>query len=190
MSSHEQLRANQQNAQKSTGPRTEEGKARARYNARRHGLTGQFYVMDDDDRQAYFAFEKGLFNALAPVGEYEHQLAISIAQDHWRLNRSRAIEYNTYGLGHHEHAGETGTDSPETEAAITQAQTWRADNKHFSNMALYETRLHRMIARNKKELDDLQTKRNTAEAAAREEAQLLLEEKLAYEYLSLQILHR
>ena len=38
----QQLRANQENARHSTGSRTEEGKARARYNARRHGLTGQF----------------------------------------------------------------------------------------------------------------------------------------------------
>ena len=179
MSSQEQLRANQQNAQKSTGPRTEEGKARARYNARRHGLTGQFYVMDDDDRQAYFAFEKGLFNALAPVGEYEHQLAISIAQDHWRMNRVKGIEFNSYGIGHHEHAAEARADTAETETAVTQAQTWRADNKQFSNIALYETRLHRMIAKNKKDLADLQTKRKAAEAAAREEAELLLEEKLA-----------
>ena len=165
MSSHEQLRANQQNAQKSTGPRTEEGKARARYNARRHGLTGQFYVMDDDDRQAYFAFEKGLFNALAPVGEYEHQLAISIAQDHWRMNRVKGIEFNTMGLGHHELAPEMNADSPETETAITQAKTWRSDNKAFANMALYETRL--------------QTKRLAAEAKAREEAELFLAYELS-----------
>ena len=179
MSSQEQLRANQQNAQKSTGPRTEEGKAKARYNARRHGLTGQFYVMDDDDRQAYFAFEKGLFNALAPVGEYEHQLAISIAQDHWRMNRVKGIEFNTMGLGHHELAPEMNADSPETETAITQAKTWRSDNKAFANMALYETRLHRIINRNKRELNELQTKRLAAEAKAREEAELFLAYELS-----------
>ena len=36
--SEAQLKANQENAQKSTGPRTEEGKKRARINATRHGL--------------------------------------------------------------------------------------------------------------------------------------------------------
>ena len=36
-----------------------------------------------------------------------------------------------------------------------------------------------MIAKNKKDLADLQTKRKAAEAAVREEAELLLEEKLA-----------
>ncbi len=99
-----QLRANQANAQHSTGPRTDEGKARARYNARRHGLTGQFYVMDDDDRQAYLAFETRLMTDLKPAVPYEDQLAVSIAQDHWRMNRAKGIEFNTMGLGHHDQA--------------------------------------------------------------------------------------
>jgi hypothetical protein len=38
MASEEQIAANRRNAAKSTGPRTEKGKARSRMNARRHGL--------------------------------------------------------------------------------------------------------------------------------------------------------
>ncbi len=174
-----QLLANIANAMHSTGPRTEEGKAKARYNARRHGLTGQFYVMDEADRLAYNEHEAQMLAVLNPADYYERQLAIALAQDHWRINRVKGIEFNSYGLGHHEHAADSQADTAETETAITQAQTWRADNKQFSNIALYETRLHRMIAKNKKELDQLQTKRQAAESAAREEAELLLEEKLA-----------
>ena len=166
--------ANIANAQLSTGPRTEAGKSKSSMNARRHGLTGQFYVMHEADRLAYTTFEKGILQSLAPEGPYETQYAISIAQDHWRLNRSRAIEYNTYGLGHHEHAGEPGTDSPETEAAITQAQTWRDGHPGFTNITLYEARVRRLIALNEKRLQELQHARTTAEAQAREEAELLL----------------
>src|SRR4051794_40922427 len=97
-----QLAANQLNSQKSTGPKTERGKAVARYNARRHGLTGQFYCMSEQDEQAYESFETDMFNSLKPVGAYETQLAISITQDHWRLNRSRSVEFNLYGRGHDE----------------------------------------------------------------------------------------
>ncbi len=166
--------ANIANALLSTGPRTEAGKAKAAMNARRHGLTGQFYVMNEADRLAYDTCEKDILQALAPVGAYETQYAISIAQDHWRLNRSRAIEYNTYGLGHHEHLGEMNADTAETEAAITQAQTWRDENRGFTNVALYEIRIRRLITLNEKRLHELQLERKAAESKAREEAELLL----------------
>ena len=43
--SPEQLAANRANAQKSTGPRTPEGKSKSRLNAFRHGITAQVIVM-------------------------------------------------------------------------------------------------------------------------------------------------
>ena len=44
MTSLRQLEANQRNALRSTGPRTEEGKRQARANAFRHGLTAETVV--------------------------------------------------------------------------------------------------------------------------------------------------
>ena len=110
--SEAQLLANLRNAQKSTGPRTEPGKAHSSMNARRHGLTGQFFVMNEADRLAYETFEKGLIASLKPVGAYEHQLAVSISQDQWRINRSRAIEFNTLGLGHEERKAAALANTP------------------------------------------------------------------------------
>ena len=128
--------ANIANAMLSTGPRTEEGKAKARYNARRHGLTGQFYVMDETDRLAYNNHEKEMLAVLNPADYYERQLAISIAQDHWRLNRVKGIEFNSYGIGHHEHAADAQATPPKPKppsrrpkpgAPITNTSpTWRS----------------------------------------------------------------
>lgn len=100
MISELQLLANQLNGQKSTGPRTEAGKNIARFNARRHGLTGQFYCMSEGDEAAYSGFEVSMLTDLKPVGPCECQLAISIIQDQWRLNRSRGVEFNLIGIGH------------------------------------------------------------------------------------------
>ncbi len=169
-----QLQANRNNAQHSTGPRTEAGKSRSRLNATRHGLTGQFFVLTDDDRRAYQTFEAGMLASLKPEGAEETQLAISIAQDHWRLNRSRAIEFNSIGIGHHEHADDHPANSPEVQAAIAMAQTFRRETPYFAILALYEHRINRTIARNKKDLTELQRVRRDAEAAARHEAELLL----------------
>ena len=173
-----QRRANQANAQFSTGPRTEAGKARAAMNARRHGLTGQFFVMNEADRLAYIDFERGILESLQPAGPYENQLAVSIAQDHWRLNRSRAIEFNTFGLGHEEYADSTNAATPEVHAALTQAYTWRKENRGFTNITLYEGRVSRMITRHKKELAELQADRKAAEDLARAEAELLLRQSV------------
>ena len=168
-----QLAANQANAQKSTGPRTEEGKAVARFNARRHGLTGQFYCMSAQDEEAYDLFEAGFLKDLRPVGHYENQIAIAIIQDYWRLNRSRATESNLYGRGHDQRAAVT--DAPEsTHAAATMADTHRDDHRVFANIALYETRIQRMISRNEKRLAELQAERKTGEKQAAEKAELLL----------------
>ena len=168
-----QLAANKLNALKSTGPKTEEGKAIARYNARRHGLTGQFYCMSETDQLAYQAFETDMLRSLKPVGPYENQIAISITQDHWRLNRSRAVEFNLYGRGHDQLAGETEAPNENAHAAATMADTWHNDNRVFANIALYETRIHRMIAKNEQRLAELQTERKAAEKIARVEAELL-----------------
>ncbi|MCU1328062.1 MAG: hypothetical protein JWN34_3432 [Bryobacterales bacterium] len=174
-----QLIANQLNAQKSTGPRTEDGKNNAKFNARRHGLTGQFYCMSENDEIAYKAFEASILPSLRPEGAYETQLAISITQDQWRLNRSKAVEFNLYGKGHDRHADDTDTDSPNIQTASTMADTYREDDRTFANIALYETRIHRMISKNEKRLAELRAEREAAAAKVREaEAAALAEAEL------------
>jgi hypothetical protein len=163
--------ANQANALKSTGPRTEEGRAKSRYNARRHGLTGQFYVMSEGDEAAYVAHEEAMLADLKPVGAHETQLAISIIQDYWRINRTKGSEFTIFG---HDYEEGTGNASANIQTATTMASTWKDQDRRFSNMALYETRLHRIIVSNEKRLKALQDERKSAEAAAREEAELLL----------------
>ena len=49
MASQKQIDANRLNAQKSTGPTSEEGKNKSRLNAKRDGLTGQVITLSEDD---------------------------------------------------------------------------------------------------------------------------------------------
>ena len=54
MASEAQIRANQANARKSTGPTTDTGKARVAANARKHGFTGAHVMLTcDEDEEAF-----------------------------------------------------------------------------------------------------------------------------------------
>src|SRR6266853_3209335 len=110
MTSAKQLQANRNNAQKSTGPKTQEGRSRSRMNALRHGLTGQVTTMTDEDRAAHDQFSRALIHSLAPEGAMETQLAQRIATDSWRLNRSSAIEDNLFAHGLHRDSGDLCPD--------------------------------------------------------------------------------
>ena len=46
------IEANRRNAQRSTGPKTEEGKAASRLNAGRHKVTAQVSILPDEERAA------------------------------------------------------------------------------------------------------------------------------------------
>src|ERR1019366_1586749 len=84
---------NRQNAQKSTGPRTEAGKKRSSLNALRHNLTGQIIIiMTEEGMQAYKKFTQGFHDDLQPKGALETQLVQTMADCSWRLNRCRANE--------------------------------------------------------------------------------------------------
>ena len=64
-----QIAANRANAQKSTGPRTEEGKEIARRNALKHGLTGRGVVIPGEDEHEVANRIALLEDQLAPDGD-------------------------------------------------------------------------------------------------------------------------
>ena len=59
------LATNRQNAQKSTGPRTPEGKARSSRNGTSHGLSGEL-ILTDDERGAILARRRAKIAAECP----------------------------------------------------------------------------------------------------------------------------
>jgi hypothetical protein len=162
MASPAQVLANRENAQHSTGPRTEEGKSRTRLNGLRHGLTGQNVLLPEEDRQVYEAHCAAFLEEFAPEGPLETQLAQTIADDFWRLNRIKAVEDNIFALGIEAHA-ENPAD--ETEAALAQAQTFLEDARQFNLLSLYEQRLNRSVHKKLAELRELQRLRKVAQAA-------------------------
>ena len=88
-----QLTANRENAQHSTGPRTQEGRKRSSLNAFRHGLTGQIVIHTPEDEQAFKKHCDGIREALASVGALEIYLAQAIAENRWRRRGSQSVSF-------------------------------------------------------------------------------------------------
>ena len=131
--------------------------------------------MTPEDRAAHDKFSEGIIRSLAPEGEFELQLAQRIATDSWRLNRASAIEDNLFALGHSKHAGETGDQHPEIEAAFAAAKTWQAESIQIERLTLYGQRLDRAIQRNLATLQALQSTRKADHQRQMEEATRLLQ---------------
>src|SRR5438270_12722985 len=100
------IAANQRNAQLSTGPTSETGKAKSSLNAVKTGLTGRTVLLPGDDAEAYQTHIDSFFHRWDPVGDGERNLAQSLADTEWRLLGIPALEMGIYALGRLEFASE------------------------------------------------------------------------------------
>ena len=95
--SQQQAEANRQNAQKSTGPRTPEGKAASSRNGLTHGLSGdKHFILEGEDPEAFLRLLQDLHDHLRPVGDSEELVVQRIAAAQWRLDRAFALETGIY----------------------------------------------------------------------------------------------
>jgi hypothetical protein len=86
------LRANRLNARKSTGPRTEAGKARSSRNATTHGLFCSGLVMPGEDEETFLEIRDGLLDGLKPTDTIELLLVDRIVGATWKLRRLQQAE--------------------------------------------------------------------------------------------------
>jgi hypothetical protein len=92
MTSDKQIQANRQNALKSTGAKTPEGKAAVRLNAVKHGLLSRETLLPGEDEEALKELGERLRDELQPVGEFENLLVERIIASYWRLRRLGRME--------------------------------------------------------------------------------------------------
>ncbi len=92
MATEAQINANRQNAEKSTGPRTAEGKAAVAQNALKHGLLASPTVINGEDQAAFDLYRQAMLAEMGPVGMMESSLAERVASLKWRLRRAERIQ--------------------------------------------------------------------------------------------------
>jgi hypothetical protein len=91
MSTPSQIGANRANAQHSTGPKTETGKAASCLNNFRHGLSGLFSILPSEDQSRYDALVEGLRDEYHPSTPTEAILVEKMAQHLWLTQRAQRL---------------------------------------------------------------------------------------------------
>ncbi|WZO96186.1 hypothetical protein EP7_003170 [Isosphaeraceae bacterium EP7] len=90
--SQRRIDANRRNAMRSTGPKTEEGKAQSRRNSLIHGLAGNGVVVPENEAQAARELGEQLVSSLRPMNAFEMGLVETIAIESVRIDRCRIEE--------------------------------------------------------------------------------------------------
>jgi hypothetical protein len=96
MSTPAQIAANRHNAQLSTGPRTEKGKAAVAHNATNHGLAGRHVILPGEDPAEYDRLLAGLLAEYNPASPTERFLVDQMAQAQWKLDRITRMEQQIF----------------------------------------------------------------------------------------------
>jgi len=97
------IQANRQNAKKSTGPKTSQGKRNASRNALKHGIFSSVVVSDPEEQRLYDNLVTELCNEYAPVGAREQMALEKAIVCLWRYRR--AVRYETQQTQSREKAG-------------------------------------------------------------------------------------
>ena len=187
MATEAQVAANRLNAQKSTGPRTVEGKAAASQNAVRHGLLAVQAVVRGESVEEYQAYREAVVGDLQPVGAVEFVLAERVVGLMWRLRRVQRLESEAFEVMYRFEA-QPGFDrmtrddmakvpaGPQGELGQADFVVGRALRRDFAGqhvlerLGLYERRIERSLYRTMAELKKVQEARRAEEAVEEDTA--------------------
>ena len=147
---------NRLNAQKSTGPRTPEGKQKSSLNALRHGLTSQFAVIPGEDHELYQIHLQAFLDEYDPQSVTELHLVRSLAELAWRIDRVASLEADLLRVPAEQEA---------IQDTVTLVKARDILMRALSNLSLHGHRLSRQFAKTRTELLEIQ-KQNKQENPA------------------------
>ena len=132
------------NEMKSTGPRTEEGKARSSQNALKHGLFAKTILIQGESQEEFDRHYNQFKGDYKPVGATEEDLVLLLATTSWRRRRLPGLEAATM------------------DNAIAAGQT---EFKFLATFGIYQHRLNRTFDNALEQLKELQAvrRRNLAD---------------------------
>lgn len=169
MSSEAQIAANRANAELSTGPTSETGKAKSSLNAVKTGLTGRTVLLPGDDATLYEAHVAHFIERYQPANDKERNLVQSLADRmrprlsasrrfnvEWRLLRIPSLEMGIYAVGRLEFAELFPHEDPEVRKHLIEAKVFLAYQRQLNNLSIQENRLRRQREKDSAVLREIQ----------------------------------
>jgi hypothetical protein len=172
MATEAQVEANRTNAQKSTGPRTPEGKEKAAQNALKHGLLAKDAVVVGEDLDEFDLFRDQLGAELAPVGLVEARLVERIAGLIWRLQRAERFHTETFDVLYAKCDAEPqakrwrlacGPEHADPVVGLTVVKDF-SETRVLERLLMYERRIENSLCRMMAELRQVQGQRRAGGA--------------------------
>ncbi len=154
-----QIDANRNNAQLSTGPTSDNGKAKSSLNAVKTGLTGRTILLPSDDAAMYETHIAGFIDRWAPGDDGERNLVQSLADTEWRLLRIPSLEMGIYALGRLEFAELFANEDDSVRKHLIESKILLAYRRDLSNLSIQESRLRRQREKDTAALRELQFER-------------------------------
>ena len=130
MSTQAQIVANRQNAKKSTGPKTEQGRATSAANSTRHGLQANpttLFENNPHERSQYDTLKAKLLKQCLPEGELELQAFERYVFALFQADRARQLEIDAQDRWSNEPNNEILFNQMERILKLGAAQERRAD---------------------------------------------------------------
>ena len=161
MATRAQIKANGNNAKKSTGPRTTEGKSRASKNALKHGLLARDTVLPGEDPADFDSQLTALEADIQPANSLEFELVRQIADTQWRMRRLTRLETGFIAAAVDETRRHAEKHRPDTLRPGYDGETMLLGSamldrtQAFVHLALYDGHLSRRFFRAVKQLADL-----------------------------------
>ena len=162
--SNARLTANRANAQLSTGPTSDRGRAKASLNAVKTALTGRTVLLASDDAALYEQHVLAYTKELNPLTQRECDLVQSIADTAWRLKRIPGLEMAIYAQGRAEFAESFENHEPSARPGMIELKTFLTYEKQLRNLQLQEARLARRYQKETAELRTIQAERDQRES--------------------------
>jgi hypothetical protein len=165
------MAANRRNAQKSTGPRSIEGKKRASLNALKSGMTAKTVVLPHESACDYNEIRAALIQDYEPATTQELMLVDQIAAGYWRTIRARRFETEMFDNRLRTRKRELGMDqkpdaAKDDEGYAVMLQV--TDPEELKNYFRYDATISRDYYRAIATLEKMQAARHKRAATAHE----------------------